>query len=433
MGRLEKGLKTILGAKPGKPDAQNSVTIGSGMIAGVSASGYLTSEQQAAMKLSAVNRCVEVLSDSLGKLPIYIIDKKTKERIETHPLLSLLQLRPNEVQTPMVFMKMLEGNRLCGGNGYAWIKRDPQSGRPAGLIPIPAGQVNIWMDEKTGTPRYDITDPFTGKTLLRVMPADMLHVMGYTYNGWKGVSVLERAAEVIGTGKAAQQYSLSYYANGGQPVGLLSTDTDLGGTVQTVEHGNTVTKTKKDVIRDEWNKRYGGPANAGSVAVLDLGLKYTPISINNRDAQFVEQSELSIQDIARFFGVPLYKLQAGKQSYSSNEQNAVEYVVGTLHPIVQQYEQELTYKLLTMSEIRSGLEIRINMLAELKGDTSSRATWYRTMKEISAFSPNDIRELEDLPDIEGGDEYSASLNYVPLSDWKRLSQERAAGKGGIDQ
>ena len=145
------------------------------------------------------------------------------------------------------------------------------------------------------------------------------------------------------------------------------------------------------------------------------------------------ESELSVQDIARFFGVPLYKLQAGKQSYSSNEQNAVEYVVGTLHPIVTQYEQELTYKLLTMSEIEKGLEIKINMLAELKGDTGSRSTWYRNMREISAFSPNDIRALEDLPDIEGGDEYSASLNYVPLSDWKRLSQERAAGKGGINQ
>ena len=86
-----------------------------------------------------------------------------------------------------------------------------------------------------------------------------------------------------------------------------------------------------------------------------------------------------------------------------------------------------------MSEIEKGLEIKINMLAELKGDTGSRSTWYRNMREISAFSPNDIRALEDLPDIEGGDEYSASLNYVPLSDWKRLSQERAAGRGGINQ
>ena len=433
MGKLESGLRSILGGKSGRPDAKNTITIGSGVIAGASASEYLTSEQKAAMKLSTVSRCVEVLCDSMGKLPIYIIDKNTKNRVESHPLLSLLQLRPNEVQTPKVFMQMVEGNRLCGGNGYAWIQRDRKSGRPVALIPIPSGEVNVYLDEKTGTPRYDFKHPFTGRPVIQAMPSDMLHLMGYTYNGWKGVSVLERAAEVIGTGKAAQQYSLSYYANGGQPVGLLSTDTDLGGTVNTVENGKQVTKSKKDVIRDEWNKRYGGPNNAGSVAVLDLGLKYTPISINNRDAQFVEQSELSVQDIARFFGVPLYKLQAGKQSYSSNEQNAVEYVVGTLHPIVTQYEQELTYKLLTMSEIEKGLEIKINMLAELKGDTGSRSTWYRNMREISAFSPNDIRALEDLPDIEGGDEYSASLNYVPLSDWKRLSQERAAGRGGINQ
>ena len=73
------------------------------------------------------------------------------------------------------------------------------------------------------------------------------------------------------------------------------------------------------------------------------------------------------------------------------------------------------------------------MLAELKGDTSSRANWYRTMREISALSPNDIRDLEDWPAIEGGDEYEASLNFVPLSDWKELSRARASGRGGIDQ
>lgn len=120
-------------------------------------------------------------------------------------------------------------------------------------------------------------------------------------------------------------------------------------------------------IRVEWEKRHAGPANAHRIAVLDYGLKYTPISISNKDAQFVEQSELSVQDLARFFGVPLYKLQAGKQSYESNEQNAIEYVVSTLHPIVTQYEEELTWKLLTSSEIARGLEIRMNMMAELRG------------------------------------------------------------------
>ena len=123
--------------------------------------------------------------------------------------------------------------------------------------------------------------------------------------------------------------------------------------------------------------------------------------------------------------MPLYKLQEGKQAYGSNEQNAIEYVVSTLHPIVNQYAEEQTWKLLTNTELRQGLEIRINMMAELKGDTASRGAWYRTLRDVGAFSVNNILELEDMPDVEGGDERYASLNYVPLSDWKELSRKRA--------
>ena len=433
MGRFENGLKAILGASREKPEAKDAVTFSGGTITGSRGTEYLSQEQQTAMKLSAVNRCVEVLSDSIGKLPVTVKDSRTRKTVEDHALMQLLSIRPNEVQTPLVFLKMLEGNRLCGGNGYAYIVRDPRNMRPTALIPIPANTVCITMDLQSGTPRYSFPDPFTARGYTNVHPSDMIHVMGYTYDGYKGVSVLERAAEVIGTGRAAQQYSLSYYANGGQPAGLLHTDTDLTGTVTVTRDGKQITMTKKDVIRDEWQKLYSGPGNAGKVAVLDFGLEYKPIAINNRDAQFVEQTELTVQDIARFFGVPLYKLQAGKQSYSSNEQNAVEYVVGTLHPIIEQYEKEFTYKLLTLSEIRDGLRIEINLMAELRGDAASRGSWYRAMREIGVLSVNDILAEEGRPDVEGGDERYASLNYVPLADWKTLSKDRAAGNGGIDQ
>ena len=123
----------------------------------------------------------------------------------------------------------------------------------------------------------------------------------------------------------------------------------------------------------------------------------------------------------------MYKLQEGKQAYSSNEQNAIEYVVSTLHPAVTQYEEEQTWKLLPGFELRKGLEIRINLMAELKGDTSSRAAWYQTMTEISAFCPNDILALEDMPDVPGGDRRRASLNYVPLDLWPELSVKRNGG------
>lgn len=100
--------------------------------------------------------------------------------------------------------------------------------------------------------------------------------------------------------------------------------------------------------------------------------------------------------------------------------------MSTLHPIVAQYEEEDTYKKLTASQLKAGLEIRINMMAELRGDTSSRGSWYKNMNEIGVYSVNDIMKLEDLPDVPGGDARKASLNYVPLEDWPELSRMRAS-------
>ena len=178
--------------------------------------------------------------------------------------------------------------------------------------------------------------------------------------------------------------------------------------------------------------RLSAIANAQRIAVLDMGLDYKPLAISNRDAQFVEQSNLSVEDLARVFGVPLYKLQAEKQSYSSNEQNAIEYVVGTLHPNATIWEQELAYKLLIPQDMERGLRIRGNLMAELRGDFNARGTWYQHMRDNGAFSVNDIRALEDMPNVAGGDEHYASLNYVPLQDWRELSRQRAesSGRGG---
>ena len=153
---------------------------------------------------------------------------------------------------------------------------------------------------------------------------------------------------------------MSYYESGGQPAGVLKTETDLGGYVkgpdgQYLKATDGSYLTKRDMVRREWERVHRGPNNSHRVAILDLSLDYKPLAATNADAQFVESQDVSVKDLARYFGVPLYKLQEGKQSYSSNEQNAIEYVVGTLHPTVTQYEEEYSYKLLTASELRRGL------------------------------------------------------------------------------
>ena len=415
MGRIERGAARLLFGR-----RRNAVTVGTLTAAAAESSAT------EAMKLSAVNRAIEVRCDSMAKMSAYVIHRDSRER-EDHPILELLNLRPNEAMTPSVVKAMVEGNRLTGGNGYEWILRDPRTGTPREIIPVPWQLVTPWKD-KDGHIWYDICHPLTGEPLT-VNGEDMIHLKAFSGDGLKGISVLRRAAEVISAGRAAQQYQLSYYANGGQPSGILQTESDLKGTMTVKKKdGTTETVSKKDVMRREWEKIHSGSGNAHRIAILDLGLKYQPISVSQADAQFVESAELTVADIGRFFGVPLYKLMAGKESYQANSQQSVEYVVSTLHPAVKQKEEEETWKLLSGADIRKGLRIGINMMAELRGDFASRGEWYRVMSDIGAYSVNDILQEEDRPAVEGGGERRASLNYVPLSSWAELSRRRNGGE-----
>lgn len=363
------------------------------------------------MKLSAVNACVEVLTNSISKLPVYIIDSTTKQKIN-HPLTKLLSERPNELMTPSVYKKLMETNRLLKGNAYALIVRSPKTAAPVELIPLSPDTVQPFINSN-GKLMYGYTDPKTKERRV-LTQSDILHYKAFSIDGIIGTSVLERASEVISVAREAQRYEGTLYANNAQPAGILQVE-------------GTLKDEAKDKIREAWEKVHKGVDKAFRVAILDNGLKYQPITISNKDVQFVENKAVSVEDIARFFGVPLYKINAGKQSYSSNEQNGIEYVVNTLHPIITQYEEEDTYKLLFMKDRLKGLEIRRNMMAELRGDFASRSNWYQKMREIGAFSVNDILALEDMPNVDGGDVHYASLNYIPLDKFTELSIARNRG------
>lgn len=421
-------LKGLRAATARSPTARKAVTVETLTATGGLAVG--ADVQAEARRLSTVDRCIEILSDSVAKLPNYVMDSTTRERVD-HGILRLLNTRPNEAMTPSVRKKVLETSRLEEGNGYDWIVRDPSTGLPRELIPVPGCLVQPWHDA-AGRIWYDVTHPLTGE-LMRLPNEDVCHYKNVTRAGLVGIGTLARASDTIASARAAQLYESAYYSNGGQPGGVLETEADLSGYVRDangapLRRADGTLVTLKDQLRSEWERVHMGPSRAHRTAILDLGLKYTAIASSNRDAQYAETRTMSIVDIARYFGVPLYKLNEGKQAYGSNEQNAIEYVVSTLHPIVTQYEEEQTYKLLTDSEIARGLEIRINLMAELKGDTASRANWYRTMHDLGVFSPDDILELEDRPAVPGGDRRAASLNYVPLDLWPELSVRRNARK-----
>ena len=377
-----------------------------------------------AMKLSTVSRCVELRANAIAMLPVYLMDENTKKRLASHPLGPLLWGPPNEAMTRFDYERLLQCNLDLCGNAYAWVDRDSRTGRPVELIPLRPDSVTPYITFD-GTLFYIYTNPRTGE-LTRLAPEDVLHYKAYSTDGITGISILRRASLAISTGLSSQQYQGDLYANGGRPSGVLKTATDLGGDMMvTNAAGEKEAISQKEYIRREWEKIHNGPGKGFRVAVLDLGLDYTPITMSNTEAQFVESEEYRVADVARFFGVPLYLLNAGKQAYSSNEQNSIDFVKHTMLPIIVQREQEDTWKLLLPRERGSGLRIKREPKQLLRGDTAAQAAWYKAMREIGAYSVDDIRALEDLEKVPGGDSRNASLNYVPLADWPELSRLRA--------
>lgn len=380
-----------------------------------------------AMKISAVNRCVEVLSTSMAVLPTYIMNEENHSRIREHRLGSILWERPNDDMTAFDFRRLMMCNQLFRGNAYAWIHREPATGYVRELLPLPPDHVTLMTDSR-GTLWYYYREPRTGH-VYRLHQADVLHYKAYSKDGIEGISVLERAAQSMATAEAAEKHQTAIYSNGAQPCGVLTTDTDIGGMTEVKKADGTVeTIRKKDLLRREWERVHRGPDNAFRLAILDNGLKYQPIAMSNNDLQFVESSEIRVADIARYFSVPLHMLYAGKESYASNEANSIDFVRYTLTPYVVQEEQESSYKLLLPGEREKGLRIKREMKVFLRGDTAAQAAWYEKLVHLGVYSVNDVRALEDMPDVPGGENRYASLNYIPLEAFDELSRLRAEGR-----
>lgn len=382
-----------------------------------------------AMKLSTVSRCVEVRSCSMAMLPVYIMNEGTKERLPRHRLKRVLWDQANTAMTLFDYGRLMQSNLDLCGNAYAWIGRERATGYPMDLIPLCPDHVTpyVTLDSQL---YYIYTNPRSGE-MFRLDPADVIHLKGYSTDGIEGISILRRASQTISTGLSASQVQMELYANGGRPSGVLKTATDLsqrGSDIKWAKaDGTTEMISRKEYIRREWDKVHSGSGNHFRLAVLDNGLEYTPIAMSNSDAQFVESEEVRVADVCRFFSTPLHLVYSGKESYASNEQNSIEFVKYTLQPLVTAWEQEYTRKLLLPSEREQGLRIRLELKALLRGDTTAQAAWYKAMRETGAYNVDDIRALEDLPGVPGGQTRYASWNYGPLEKFAELSVIRATG------
>lgn len=296
---------------------------------------------------------------------------------------------------------------LLWGNAYAQIIRNGK-GEIIGLYPLMPDRMKVDRDEH-GRLYYEYQvnsdDAPTNKgSSVKLAPDEVMHIPGLGFDGLVGYSPIAMAKNAIGLAIAAEEYGSKFYANGAAPSGVL-------------EHPGTLKDPSK--VRDSWSQTFGGSANSHKVAVLEEGMKYTPISIFPNEAQFLETRKFQIDEIARIFRVPPHMVgDLEKSSFSNIEQQSLEFVKYTLDPWVSRWEQNMTRSLLTAEE-KQNYFIKFNVDGLLRGDYQSRMNGYATARQNGWMSANDIRELENLDRIPaelGGDLYLINGNMTKLED-----------------
>ena len=366
--------------------------------------------ERSAMQMTAVYSCVRILSEAIAGLPIHLYrygENGSKEKATGHPLYFILHDEPNPEMTSFVFRETLMTHLLLWGNAYAQIIRNGK-GEVVALYPLMPNRMTVDRDAD-GHLYYEYqTSQDEAHTMdgsrVRLQPSNVLHIPGLGFDGLVGYSPIAMAKNAIGMAIACEEYGAKFFANGATPGGIL-------------EHPGVVKDPER--VRESWNSAFGGSANANKVAVLEEGMKYTPISISPEQAQFLETRKFQINEIARIFRIPPHMIgDLEKSSFSNIEQQSLEFVKYTLDPWVFRWEQSMQRALLSMDEKKEYF-FKFNVDGLLRGDYQSRMNGYATGRQNGWMSANDIRELENLdriPEEEGGDLYLINGNMTKLKD-----------------
>lgn len=360
-------------------------------------SGTGSYTQSKALLLSAVYRCVDVISDAVAQLPLepYLIDEKGyKSKFTTHPTYNLLNYEPNSLMSRFTFLKTLVTSVLLKGNGYAYIERE-KNGDVKWLRFIEADLVTpIYEDGKLS---YSITGM---KSL--VEPINMIHILNFSYNGIIGVSTLSHARLTLGLSTDSEAHAAGFFKGGANLAGILKVESSL---------------TDEQIIglKTSWQTAFNASnGTPNGVAVLEGNMSFEPITVSPSDAQLLETREFNVIDICRFFGVsPVKAFDLSKSSYSTVEATQLAFLTDTIAPMLEKIELEFKRKLYKPSE-RSQIDVKFNSAALLKADKASQASYYNTLFQIGVISPNEIRKEIDLPALENGDHTFVQVNTQTL-------------------
>lgn len=387
---------------------------------GANAAGVPVTPENA-MRVSAVYACVRIIGGSIASLPLHIYDRTPDGRKRADvPLWFLFNEQPSPNWTAAAFWEYVIACVLLLGDGFAMIRRN-KALDIVEIIPLDPNAVIV--DLKNGELVYYV-QTWDGERLSRrtVIAADMLHFPGLGFNGVRSPSVIQSAAiNAIGTAISAEQFAGRFFANGAMPSYIFEVDGKMDAEQQ-------------EQMRASFQEKVSGTNNAFKPFVTTQGVKLREISINPEDSQLMEARKFQVIDIARAFGVPPFMI--GETEKTSSWGSGVEhmslgYLKYTLQPHLSRWEQEINRKCF-MTARRFA---EFSVVGLLRGDDKGRSEYYRQALGGSQgpgwMTTNEIRRLENLPPIAGGNRIY-NPNETPPSGSSSDDDDDTQGTENVD-
>ena len=365
---------------------------------GPTASGQRVSATTA-QKVAAVYACVQLVSQDVAKLPLPLYRRKEngdRERVDNR-IANLVGVEPNEWQTSFEWREMMQGHVELRGNAYSYIETDVRS-RPTGLWPMHPDCVTPMLGPDGRSLFYRYIEPSAQGGETRILRQDeVLHIRGRTEDGICGMSRIQQEREAIGLAMALDRHAARLFSNGAMPSIVLETDRKFAS------------QEEADRAREIFMAAYSGEPNAWKPMIGHNGLKAKSLSMNANDAQFIESRRYQVGEIARIFRVPPHKIgDLTNATFSNIEHQALEYVIDSLLPRLRAFESRLNLALLNPAD---GLYFEFLVDGLLRGDLKSRYEAYGLARQWGFMSVNDIRRLENMPNIgKDGDRYLEPQN-----------------------
>jgi HK97 family phage portal protein len=362
-----------------------------------------------ALGISAVWAAVSMISEQVGQLPLKVYREADdgREEARAHRAWSMLHDRPNEHTPADRFWSTCSTHILLYGNAFLRKHRDGL-GLVDELSLLNPAYMSVYWDGDQLIKQYRYQPP-TGQ-MTEFDPGDVLHIFGLSLDGVLGESVITRCKAAFGAALARDEYEGGFYARGATLSGL-------------VKHPARLSPDAIVNLKQSISSIFGGSAKAHQVGVLEEGADWISVGSPLKDLQFVESQQMSRTDIAVMFKLPpnyLGGTSGDSLTYATVESNQLQFALHAIAPITNAIAKALTTDSGIFPQSIYSAEFSID--AMLRADTGARAAYYKTMTEVQAITPNEIRHLENLPPLDGGDEVKA-----PTAERISVAEPQAPG------